>query len=83
MKSVPNFPNKQYGKVTRAAMDEANCCVPAEKKRGWKLFLLLPRFFLFKNARGGTLGNEKFAKKFDMFVNGEWAELFPKQQEVC
>ena len=50
--------------------------VLARQERGWKLFVLLPRLLLFKNARGATLGKEKFAKRFDMFVDGEWAELF-------
>ena len=57
-------------------MDEANCGVPARQERGWKLFVLLPRLLLFRHARGGNLGKEKFAKRYDMFVDGEWAELF-------
>ena len=64
-------------------MDEASCGVPARQERGWKLIVLLPRLFLFKNAPGGTLGKEKFAKRFDMFVDGEWAELFRSSRKCA
>ena len=83
MKSVPKFFKGPYRKAMRAAMDEANCGVPARQERGWKLFVLLPRLLLFKNARGGTLGKEKFAKRFDMFVDGEWAELFRSSRKCA
>ena len=76
MKSVPKFFKGPYRKAMRVAMDGANCGVPARQEGGWKLFVLLPRLLLFRHARGGNLGKEKFAKRYDMFVDGEWAELF-------
>ena len=75
MKSVPKFFRGPCRKAMRVAMDEANCGVPARQERGWKLFVLLPRLLLFRHARGGNMGKEKFAKRCDMFVDGEWAEL--------
>ena len=72
-----------YRKAMRAVMDEANCGVSARQERGWKLFVLFRRLLLVKNARGGTLGKEKFAKRFDMFVDGEWAELFRSSRKCA
>ena len=44
--------------------------------RGWKLLLLLPRLLLSKPPRGGTIGKDKLVKRFQMFANGQWQDLF-------
>ena len=44
--------------------------------RGWKLLLLLPRLLSSKPPRGGTVGKDKLVKRFQMFANGQWQELF-------
>ena len=44
--------------------------------RGWKLLLLLPRLLSSKPLGGGTIGKDKLVKRFQMFANGQWQELF-------
>ena len=61
----------------RIAKDEAKVWGCQRDKRGvGNTLFLLPRLLLFRHARGGTMGKEKFAKRYDMFVDGEWVELF-------
>ena len=43
--------------------------------RGWKLFLLLPRMLLHKQPRGGLTSIEKLGARFQLFAQGQWAEL--------
>ena len=70
---------KSVRKFFAGPFRKANTCSDSRsairQERGWKLFILLPRLLLFKNPRGGMLGKEKFAKRFNMFLDGAWSEL--------
>ena len=80
MKSVPKFLVGAFRIALRTALEEAVLGVDAGDEvrqiRGWKLLLLLPRLLLSKPPRGGTIGKDKLVKKFQMFANGQWQELF-------
>ena len=43
------------------------------RKRGWKLFLVLPRLLLFRPW--GNVHKEKLSKRFQDFSDGRWTEL--------
>ena len=53
MKSVPNFLRGPVRSAVRLAMEEATEFNERRRERGWKLFLLLPRF-CFLLAEEGT-----------------------------
>ena len=42
--------------------------------RGWKLFLLLPRMFLFR-PRGGIVPRKQLEARFKSFHDGHWIQL--------
>ena len=52
-------------------------------KRGWKLFLLLPRLLLHRSPRRGTIPRSKLLKRFDLFNRGEWISLLEACRACC
>ena len=53
MKNVPHCSRRPYRNAMRLAMNEANHSNAVRSKRGWRLFLLLPRLLLHRPPRGG------------------------------
>ena len=50
------------------------------RTRGWKLFLLLPRMFLFRPPRGGLLPKSQLLDRVSQFHKGSWINLFVQSQ---
>ena len=80
MKSVPKFLAGAFRIALRTALQEAvvggDVGDEVRQIRGWKLLLLLPRLLLSKPPRGGSIGRDKLVKRFRMFADGQWQELF-------
>ena len=51
-----------------------------DRRRGWKLFLLLPRMLLFRPPRGGLIPKHRLLERFAMF-GGQWTELLILSRE--
>ena len=62
MKSVPKFLLGVYK-------------LDAMQTRGWKLFFLVPRMFLFRPSRGGQVPKKALLTRVDLFNSGQWSEL--------
>ena len=43
--------------------------------RGWTLFLLVPRMFLFRPRRGGSVPKKTLSARVDLFEKGLWVDL--------
>ena len=50
-------------------------------KRGWKLFMLLPRMLLHQPPRGGNIPRHKLQERFNAFGLGQWASLIQQAIE--
>ena len=75
MKSVPKFLKGPYRVAMRVALVEATSVIAAERSKGRKLFVLLPRMLLSRRPRGGLVSREQLRQRFDMFAAGQWEEL--------
>ena len=79
MKSVPKFLCGAFRIALRTALQEAvlggDVGDEVRQTRGWKLLLLLPRMLLSRAPHGGAIGKEKLVKRFQLFAEGQWAEL--------
>ena len=79
MKSVPKFLCGAFRITLRTALQEAvlggDIGDEVRQTRGWKLLLLLPRMLLSKAPHGRTIGKDKLVKRFQLFAEGQWAEL--------
>ena len=53
------------------------------KERGWKLFMLLPRIFLFRPPRGGLVPKATFKARFEKFAAGGWTSLLRESGHVA
>ena len=82
MKSVPRFLRGPYRNAMRVALGEINVDDAVRQERGWKLFLLLPRMFLHRAPRGGTIPKAKLLGRFDLFNAGAWLDLFEASRKV-
>ena len=79
MKSVPKFMQGAYPTGMRQALDAVSL---GEERgddllqiRGWKLFFLLPRMFLYRPSRGGQVPKKTLSDRVDLFQRGQWVEL--------
>ena len=60
------------------------CCVTAMSRilddkadeAAWKLFFLIPRFLLQPIRRGGKSGNKELERRFKLFREEKWSELY-------
>ena len=91
MTSCPAFLVGSYRSAVRLAMTEAELigeCQWDEQRRtrGWKLFLLLPRMFLFRPPRGGLLPKSQLRDRVRQFHKGSWINLLVARSvpnELC
>ena len=79
MKSVPKFMQGAYRTGMRQALDAVSL---GEERgddllqiRGWKLFFLIPRMFLYRPSRGGQVPKKTLSVRVDLFQRGQWVEL--------
>ena len=79
MKSVPKFMQGAYRTGMRQALDAVSL---GEERgddllqiRGWKLFFLLSRMFLFRPSRGGQVPKKTLSARVDLCQRGQWVEL--------
>ena len=64
--------------LQHAGEDEDRQC------RAWKLFLLLTRMLLIRNARGGFLPKGQLQERFHQFFQGRWIErLIARRDSSC
>ena len=70
---------KGCSKVSERIVQERNAsCVGGDQspltllRRGWKLFMMLPRMLLHRPPRGGLIPRHKLVHLFEMFSRGEW-----------
>ena len=74
MATVPKFLRGTYRAAVRVALDgvlagwEQNDTML--QTRSWKLFLLIPRMFLFRSSRGGLLPRKTIEARVSMFMRG-------------
>ena len=64
MKSFPKFFRGPYRKAMKVATKQT--VEPTRQERCWKLFVPIPRLLFFKHARGGLVGKEKIANRYNM-----------------
>ena len=50
--------------------------------KGWKLFILIPRMFLFRRPRKGKIPKNQLFDRFSKFANGQWLDLLGKSPEA-
>ena len=53
-----------------------------KENRGWKLFFLLPRLFLFRPPRGGLVPKARLQERVSMFSAGDWLTLLETSLEA-
>ena len=75
MRSIPFFLRRPCRNAMLLALEEICASEALRRARGWKLFLLLPRMFLHRPPRGGTMPKYKLEGRFDKFARGQWSEL--------
>ena len=79
MQNVPRFLRGAFRNAVRVVLDEIKAGSfgndEMRQKRGWKLFLLIPRMLLHRQPRGGTIAREKLVQRFERFSSGHWIEL--------
>ena len=63
MRTVPKFMRGGFRNALRVAIQEALSVDERRSERGWKLLLMLPRMFLFKPPRKGTVAKEKLMER--------------------
>ena len=80
MKVPPRFLKGAYCAALRMAMIEVRhgrLDRNVERQlRGWKLFFLVPRLLLHRQARGGLISKNKLRERFVAFAEGRWMELW-------
>ena len=76
MRTVPKFMRGGFRNALRVAIQEA-------LERGWKLLLMLPRMFLFKPPRKGTVAKEKLMERLEMFRAGRWEQLLADSRQFA
>ena len=85
MRNCPQFPVESYRSAMRLAMTEAELGSASgdeqRRTRAWKLFLLLPRMFLFRPPRGGLLPKSQLLERVSQFHRGSWINLLVASQE--
>ena len=79
MKTVPRFMQGVHRIAMRQALEAA---IVGEERgdvllqtRGWKLFFLIRRMFLFRPSRGVQVPRETSMTRLDFFQRGQWIEL--------
>ena len=84
MRNCPAFHIGSYRSAMRLAMTEAELErvseVEQRRTRAWKLFLLLPRMFLFRPPRGGLLPKSRLLDRVSQFHRGSWINLLVVQR---
>ena len=75
MKNVPRVVKGPFRNALQFALEEATATERCRQERGWTLFLLLPRMLLHRPPRGGLISKEKLGACFQLFAQGQWAEL--------
>ena len=87
MKTVPKFLWGSFRVALKLALEEISVGVDGHnvirQERGWKLFLLLPRMLLHRPPRSGIISKAKFAKRFETFAGGQWAQLIMDSEQCA
>ena len=70
----------RFRQVARHAFEARSHTVGIQDRRGdvrgWKLFCLLPMFFLRRSSSDGKVSEEEVCHKFNLFTTGEWGRLW-------
>ena len=87
MKSPPGFLCGAVKSVLRFALQEASAATAARDDRrlcrAWKLFMLAPRMFLWRRARGGLIPKNLLLERFAQFGRGEWDTLLIQSRDAA